>query len=533
VNHRSRVSEIGSVLAAAALVALSAVTPRRAAAQQRPVLDCAPVGARHVRLISAHHAESGPLIEQALAHDEYRVCVSPLGLGDVPSDSVVTTSLVIFIGSGSPTIPTSESVSITGQVHGDVIVIGGDLFVRPGAIIDGRAVSIGGGVFTSALAKVRGVTIAERGARTAWIGTDSVALTYEPARRNRPGLITLPVFFGARIPAYDRVDGLSVAWGPQLNIDSARIVFDPLVTYRSNLGKFDPSGTLDWNPGGRWSVNASAERGTLTNDAWSRPTIFNSISTLVTGSDARNYFRSDRLQLAVSHAFGSVEAGVLLVPSLGVRDEYDRSVGADSDVQHVVWSLLDRSTPDKVHRANPSIDDGRIVSGLGGLRAGYNGRVVSVQGALGVEVPFASPGTERYVQTTVDGILKFVEFTDQTFQFGLHSVVTLGDTAQPQRYSYLGGGSTIPTLDILARGGDELVWFYGEYLAPLRFIKLPFVGHPSVGVYAVTGSAGVHGLPSFTTNVGPRFALSIFELDWLIDPVRGLTNVSVGVNFGL
>jgi hypothetical protein len=524
-----------AVTAAAASVADAQIPqmprlPSAESSEPRPALDCPPAGTRVATLVSGHGAQSEGVVRQTLASPGYRVCYGPLGLGSLPADSVLPGSVVILLGPGIDGITTpGANASIAGTVHGDVIVFGGDLFVEPGAIIDGRAVAIGGGVYPSALATVHNALVPERGARVGWHGADTVAITYWPAASRRPALITFPVLYGLRIPSYDRVNGLSVPWGPRINIDSSRIVFDPIVTYRSNLGKFDPKGTAIFTPVDRLQIIAMAERGTFTNDAWSRPDFFNSLSTFVAGSDYRNYWRGDRMELDVQRSWGDPTAGLLLVPLVGVRDEFDWSTGPD-DPKHTPWSILDRDVPDKTRRFNPQIDVGRMVTGLAGLSGAYHAEGLLAQGSVQLEVPFSSPNGQRFEQTTIDGLLKFIEFTNWQFQFGFHGVVTVGDTAPPQRFTYLGGGATIPTLDILQLGGDELAYGYGEFLVPVHLFKVPFLGYPGVGIYAATGSAGVHGLPHFTGNFGPRLTLNVFELDWVIDPVTKFTETGLGVN---
>ena len=53
-----------------------------------------------------------------------------------------------------------RDATVEGSVTGDVIVIAGDLHIRPGAPVSGRAVAIGGGVYESALAHVsRGAVV--------------------------------------------------------------------------------------------------------------------------------------------------------------------------------------------------------------------------------------------------------------------------------------------------------------------------------------------------------------------------------------
>ena len=41
--------------------------------------------------------------------------------------------------------------------------------------------------------------------------------------------VTLPVVFGLRVPSYDRVNGLTLPWGPRLELGYERVQIDALV----------------------------------------------------------------------------------------------------------------------------------------------------------------------------------------------------------------------------------------------------------------------------------------------------------------
>ena len=60
---------------------------------------------------------------------------------ELPRDSTVATSLLVL---GRPTY-------LASRVQGDVVVVGADLFLRPGADVSGRAVAIGGTVAETTL----------------------------------------------------------------------------------------------------------------------------------------------------------------------------------------------------------------------------------------------------------------------------------------------------------------------------------------------------------------------------------------------
>jgi len=43
------------------------------------------------------------------------------------------------------------------------------------------------------------------------------------------------------LPTYNRVNGVSVPFTPTLTVGDDRLVVSPAITYRSHLGKIDPS----------------------------------------------------------------------------------------------------------------------------------------------------------------------------------------------------------------------------------------------------------------------------------------------------
>src|SRR5205823_7766963 len=106
--------------------------------------------------------------------------------------------------------------------------------------------------------------------------------------------ISLPLGLGLRIPAYDRVNGLALPWGPKLELGDGKFDIDALVRYRSNLGKWDPSLEGIIRPGDTNELRFFAGTGTFTNDGWIRDDLTNSGAALVAGSDSRNYYRANR-----------------------------------------------------------------------------------------------------------------------------------------------------------------------------------------------------------------------------------------------
>jgi hypothetical protein len=111
----------------------------------------------------------------------------------------------------------------------------------------------------------------------------------------------------------------------------------------------------------------------------------------------------------------------------------------------------------------------------------------------------------------------FPTFGVQTFAFRAHSVLS-GDGVPPQRYAYLGGSATLPTVDLLALGGDRLFYAEGEYMIPIERIMLRMLGSPFIALRYAVGSAGVGDLPPFIQNLGIGVGISFLRVDYNIDP---------------
>ncbi|HEX8848474.1 MAG TPA: hypothetical protein VF761_02985 [Gemmatimonadaceae bacterium] len=437
-------------------------------------------------------------------------------------DTAYTSTVVVL---GGP-------ATVASNVHGDVIVVGGDLFLHPGVEISGRAIAIGGGVYETSLGHVRGGIYPNRDFtyRVTTRADGSITLEYVPLERRDVRVVTLPGLYGVRIPTYDRSDGLSLPFGPTLSFDTARIELDALGTYRSQLGVIDPSLELRASIGRRLTVTANAGRTTASNDRWIYSDIVNSLTTLATGTDTRNYYRADRAEGRVAYRFESAVSTVTL--SIGARDERAWSVRPDSGARGGPWTLLDRADPEREHRLrpNPRVLDGTIASGLGGARFEWSDQGVNLMLAADVEAPWTSVADRRFVQTTMDGTVAFPTFGTQSVQIESHAVLTAGDTAPPQRFAYLGGSGTLPTFELLEFGGDRLFWAEGRYIIPVERIRIRILGSPTVTLRYITGAAGIGRLPALEQNVGVRLAISLLRVEYLVDPASRRSRVSAGIS---
>jgi hypothetical protein len=335
-------------------------------------------------------------------------------------------------------------------------------------------------------------------------------------------VFSLPLGVGLRIPSYDRVNGLSLPWGPVIRIPGGRVQIDPIVTYRSNLGEVDPAARMQVAFGNFDSLDVYVGRGTFTNDSWIRSDLINSLAVIGVGSDARNYFRAKRGTAELSHSFRS-EAFVI-APSVGALHEIDWSTGIhgpDTADASAPWSFFGRNGERKMRRFNPAIAPGHITSGLVGVRGKYEKDELIGSFNVRVEHSFDEPAVldeGHFTQTTFDAKANFPTFGLQSFEFRGHAIATAGTMAPPQRFGYLGGAGTLATVDLLALRGDRLLFVEGEYHIPLVRPLLPFVGAPVISLRYAAGSAGIDTLPDFIQNIGVGLGVKLVKVEYHIDP---------------
>jgi hypothetical protein len=429
---------------------------------------------------------------------------------------------------GSSVIILGRDARVASRVHGDVIVVSGNLFIQPGAQIDGRAIAYGGGVYNSTLA-VTGQRLSFRDFTYDILpSSEGFALVYRPTRIAEFPTVTWPVLYGFAMPLYDRSNGLSLAFGPVISLVDRSLELRPRLTYRSEFGAFDARITSRLRLTPRTFADVAAGRETFSNEDWIWSDFLNTASSLGTGIDTRNYYRADRADLTLTHVWGTTP--MTIEPFIGGRVERAWSVGPDSTANGGPWSFFRNNSTEGMLRPNPRIDPGTISSLVGGARFLWEaqGIIAAVSGEE--EISFHSPTAQQFAQTTIDGTVSFPTFGTQRYRFDAHLVFTGGD-APRQRWSYLGGAGTIPMLDLLEQGGGQLLFADSRYDIPIDRIVLPHLGSPVVSLRHLLGSAGVASLPTLEQRVGVRLSLSVVRVEFLIDPDTRQTQVGLGVSF--
>jgi hypothetical protein len=466
-----------------------------------------------VYLRSAPDRESAAIVAAALAGTP--TVVNGEGRLQLPRDTAYGGSVVVL----------GRETAVASTVHGDVVVLGGDLFLHPGATIDGDVIAVGGGVYDSDLATVRGRRLAFRDVRVDLVRTDSgVAVDLsEEAQDTDAASLTLPVLYGLRGGEYNRVDGAAITWGPRLSAFSSRVVVEPIATYRSERGLVDPGLRIGLDLGSGWSLLASGERTTISNDRWIQSDALNSLTTFVLGKDVRNYYRAERYEAGVQRQLEYDFASVSLM--LMGRWEDASSISAGHP-----WSVWERDDPDGIIRINPPISDGQINSALAGFEWRWGPERLVASASAVVERSFKTPTADDFTQLTLHGELAFSTFGAHTMNFSFHGVATASEETPRQRYVYLGGTGTLSTFDPLQFGGDQLAILESHYDIPISHLDIvPLLGPPVFSVRYLVGSAGVDALPKLEQNVGVRLTWGFMKFSFTVEPVSSYSEFSIGL----
>ncbi|MDB4882465.1 MAG: hypothetical protein JWL95_1231 [Gemmatimonadetes bacterium] len=419
-------------------------------------------------------------------------------------DTLVTSNLLVL---GRPTY-------LASRVQGDVVVVGADLYLRPGADITGRAIAIGGTVSRSFLGSVGGTTESYRDDSYTISGSGGrYELAYQGrAKSDAPPTFQLAGIQGLMMPAYDRVDGLSLPVGALVTLGERVVEVQPFVTYRSRLGAFDPGVALRVMPDRPVRLEADIARSTRTNDAWSRGDLVNSALTIGVGNDSRNYFRADG---GTARLIGHVETvSTEIEPFVGGRYERVSPITAAGNV----FSFAGRTSIEHAARPNPLVERGTIGSVLAGVRLAYSAGPVRAKLAAEGERSLETPnGTSDFTQLTLHGAIDFPTFGLQRLLIEAHCVASAGDSVPRSRYAYLGGGGTVPLMEQLEQGGDRLLFVDSKYAIPISAIVLPLVGSPTIFFRHIMGAAGVRSLPKLEQEIGAGIGIKMVRFDVMVD----------------
>ena len=496
-----------AALATALALALAAAS--RADAQTQPRVTITDLGP----------GPAGRLLRDALQRPH--VLVLPETAAYVqPRGQRLATSLVVL---GRPTY-------LAGRVEGDVVVVDADVFLRPGAEVTGRVIAIGGGAYPSSLALIRGSVESYRDFTYNIAPVDDgFRLTYRSLRADATPPLFLPYVYGLRLPSYDRVNGASIRFGPALSFAGGRGELNALATYRSDLGKVDPSVDVGLRMTRRTRAHLFVGRETFSNEDWIWPDLLNSASVLIFGEDTRNHYRADRAELTLHRRWEWTRS--TLEPLIGPRLERAWWVGPSRGDRSGPWSMLGRRDTLAMLRPNPSSPiETYIISALTGAAYSWEVQDFHARARSVLEVKLA--GELRDVSQLVSDLLVgFLTFGEQSYELEVHHVTTFGKTPPLQRAHYLGGPGTLPFLEMLEQGGGELLLVDQRYSIPLTRVNVGFMGMPTLQLRHRVGGAGSDILPELEQMLGVGISLTVIRGEVQIDPSSGKARFSLGFTF--
>ncbi|NNK48001.1 MAG: polymer-forming cytoskeletal protein [Gemmatimonadetes bacterium] len=367
-------------------------------------------------------------------------------------------------------------VRLSGTVDGDIYVVDGDLFLRPGAQVRGDIVVMSGGYYGSGMATVDG-DITWRPAERYSVFPVGGGFEIRPVI-DIPDVVDLHGLHGLEAPTYQRVDAVTLAWG--VTFRAAAWAWQPtlelVARYRSGQGRLEGTVRQFWHPG-PVEFGIEAERATRTNEGWIRGPVSNSLSYLFLGDDFRNYYGADRVAFVLRGA-----GDRSWTPWLRVEweDAWSRNAG---DHFTVFGS-------DEV-RENVPVDDGETwratLAVSADQRTGENGQLV---GRVLLE------GADSTLAGDFSYLLGEITARWRTPGFGSHEVdlfaLARGDlagTLPPQRWTGFGGRATLPTYTVMEFAGPRVVYGHVGYAIPIERLRAGGLGALDVFARVSAGRA--------------------------------------------
>jgi hypothetical protein len=460
----------------------------------------APLSGQELRLVGRENTAAVRLAREILADARYLRIDRDTTLPEsfrAPADLVIV----------------DAEVRLEGTVEGRVAVLGGDLFVRPRAQVAGPIAVVGGAVYPSRLATIGPVVedsvplevAVEPGPTGDAVGTVRVLPPYRPA-----GLTVGPL-----LPTYDRVNGLTLAAGPRwlLTREEDGPSLGAWFSYRTARQSFGGGAELQYPFGDSLYLRARVARETVTNEEWIRGPLSNTGSSLLAGTDERDYYEADRVSLT----FGRLEnrapaqGATDFAPRLTLLLSRDRSLDARDP-----WSLFG-----DLDRVNLPVDEGTLLSALGGVGLHWKGRLSTFVGDAGVEQGLGGAGDFAFTRWLVDGLWTSVALGRHQVAVRFRGIGTVGEDPAPrQRWSFVGGPNTLPAFDIAEMRGDRLAYVQSSYGIPFEKVVLPVLGFPTLRFVHVTGAAWVTGepMPAWLQNLGAGVLFSFVRAEVYVDP---------------
>lgn len=465
-----------------------------------------PAAAQEVRFTPRAESSAQRALARFLSEEEYGIWTRDTVL--TRGDAVPGNLLVL-----------EAAARIAGDVGGSIYVVDGDLFLRPGARIAGDVLVLGGGYYASSMATVEG-EVTYRPNEVLSVLPEEGGYRILPLEEPRKA-VDLGPLYGLRLPTYQRVDGWTFGWGGTARVTG--LAWQPevelSVRFKTEQEEVEGSVRQTWYPSARFRFGVEASRATWSNDAWIRPTAWNSVDFLFAGNDFRNYYRADRVGLRFE--LGDVDGwSFALVP----RWEEARSLEARG--QEIFFE------PDVV-RPNPPVDPGDTYSLTGAVEYGRRSGDRRTRFYFALEAASRDiAGDFSFAMGEFQGLLRRPLAFGHALEVFAVARGDLGGSLPRQRWSAIGGIGTLPTFETLSLRGERLAFADITYAVPIPPLQLPVFGPTEAFARGAFGTAWSEGKSlQVEQNAIFGFRILVLEVAVGVDPGSGDTVFHVNGRF--
>ncbi|HTY36232.1 MAG TPA: hypothetical protein VMH23_03925 [Bacteroidota bacterium] len=369
----------------------------------------------------------------------------------------------------------SGDLTIYGRINGDVLVIGGDLYIRDGAYVAGNVKVINGEVNKDDDAIVAGFVDKSSTKKEKSYREEEKNFRKSSTRLNA-NWVSETTNLDNFIFRYNRVEGLFLGAGSEKRYywDDQReySVYGSIGygfkshNWRGNLGL---SRQFAFDEGQLFEVEVEGHSLTDTKDDWLIGVHENTAAAILIHEDFRDYFRRDGYAVNIGYATqreyltGQFKVGFLV-------DEY-KSMENETE-----WSLFGG---DKRFRPNPAIDDGRMRSFL--TTAGLSTVTTTIYGPEG----WSGLATVEIADKNLGGLFTFNRYVLDLRRYqplgeydNLNIRVRAGTSegALPLQKTFdLGGLGTVPGYPFKGESGNRMLLMNaeliinGDFLGDLSF----------------------------------------------------------------
>jgi hypothetical protein len=167
----------------------------------------------------------------------------------------------------------------------------------------------------------------------------------------------------------------------------------------------------------------------------------------------------------------------------------------------------------------------------------WRGITSRFSGTSSLEWSPAGVGDFDFAQLIASGDWEMMALWGHKIQVGGHLLWPVHGEAPRQRWSALGGASTLRTFETAQFRGDHLVFVQSSYVVPVNALKIPLAGPPAIRFEHAFGNAWESGrsIPALEQNLGVGLQLQLLTgmvyVDPAESPLRGVVQIGIQLPF--